>query len=93
VNHTYLVECYWPGVTESALNDAGQRAGAAARQLRAAGHQVRFLGSLLVPGDEVAFCRFISDSLADVEQASTTAELPFSRVLDCVELPANDGDV
>ncbi len=88
---TYLVECYWPGVTSSALADAGIRVGAAARELRAPGHEIRFLGSLLLPTDEMAFCRFTSESAADVERISTLAQLPFHRVLECVELPADPG--
>ena len=90
VRRTYLVECYWPGITASALTDTGTRAQAAARELRAGGHDIWFLGSLLVPTDEMAFCRFAAGSTTDVERVSTLAELPFSRVLPCVELPGDE---
>jgi hypothetical protein len=90
VRRTYLVECYWPGITESALIDAGTRAETAAQELRGDDHDVWFLGSLLVPTDEMAFCRFAGRSANDVERVSALAELPFSRVLRCVELPGDD---
>ncbi|MEU1268628.1 hypothetical protein [Streptomyces sp. NPDC005799] len=87
---TYLVECYWPGVTASALADAGIRAAAAARELSTLGRNVRFLGSLLVPADETAFCRFAGGCAADVERVSTLARLPFARILESVELPGDN---
>jgi hypothetical protein len=90
VDRTYLVECYWPGVTRAALTEAGVRAAAAARQLRILGRDVRFLGSLLIPADETAFCRFAAACAADVEHAGTLAQLPFDRVLESVELPGGN---
>jgi hypothetical protein len=88
VARTYLVECYWPGITEVAFADSAARAGAAARALRATGRDVEFLGSVLVPTDEVAFWRFASDTRIAVEEASFRAGLPYDRVMECVELPA-----
>jgi hypothetical protein len=88
-NGTYLVECFWPGVTASALADAGIRAVAAAHELSTPGRDVRFLGSLLVPADETVFCRFAAGCVADVERASTLARLPFARILESIELPGD----
>ena len=85
---TYLVECYWPDVSEAALIDGAARAGAAAHELRAAGRPVEFLGSLLIPGDEVSFWRFASDSLAGVEEASSRAGLAVNRIMECIEFIA-----
>jgi uncharacterized protein DUF4242 len=84
MRRTYLVECYWPGVTEQALNDARQRAEVAAGELRSAGRDVTLLCSVLVPSDEVAFCLFAGESRDGVEEASRRAELPFERVTECV---------
>jgi hypothetical protein len=78
-------------VTTAALADAGIRVSAAARELSKAGRDVRFLGSLLVPADETAFCRFAASSAADVERAGVLAQLPFDRVLESIELPGDDG--
>jgi hypothetical protein len=88
VARTYLVECYWPDVTEAALIDGAARAEAAAHELRAAGRPVEFLGSLLIPGDEVSFWRFGSESQAGVEEASLRAGLAVNRIMECIELIA-----
>jgi len=90
VDRTYLVECFWPEVTPAALSDASVRAVAAARELSILGPDVRFLGSLLIPVDETVFCRFVASRAADVERASTLAQLPFGRILESVELPGDD---
>lgn len=66
---TWLVECYWPDVTQQAHAAAADRARAAVEQLRADGHAVRFLDSVLMPTDEVVFYRFEASSPDAVEQA------------------------
>ena len=40
------------------------------------GSPVKFLGSLLIPGDEVSFWRFASDSLAGVEEPAREPASP-----------------
>jgi hypothetical protein len=76
----YLVECYWPGVSEETLIAAAQRARSATSALRRRGRDVEFLGSILVPADETVFALFTGCE-ADVRDASTRAGLPFERVL------------
>ena len=88
VVRSYLVESYWPGLTEAAFTDGAGRAVAAAQQLRATGHAVEFLGCVLIPDDEVAFWRFASDSRAGVEEVSARAGLPYNRISESVEVSA-----
>jgi hypothetical protein len=88
VARTYLVESYWPGVTEAIHADRAERVEAAARALRATGSDIEFLGTVLIPSDEVAFWRFASATRDGVEQASSEAGLAYDRVLECVELSA-----
>jgi hypothetical protein len=78
---TYMVECYWPDVTEERAGAAAARARAAASALAAEGTDVRYAGSILVPEDEVVFFLFESDSTDAVRAASELAELPFERVV------------
>jgi hypothetical protein len=85
VDCTYLVECYWPDVTQAALIDGAARAAVAAQELQAAGHRVEFLGGLLIPGDEVSFWRFASESQAGVEEVTLRAGLTVNRVMECIE--------
>jgi hypothetical protein len=77
---TYLVECFWPGVTREAVMAANARARERAAALRRTGSALRFLGSLLLPGDEVVFFQFSAASREEVTQASREAALPFDRV-------------
>jgi hypothetical protein len=82
---SYLVECYWPGVSEDALVAAVQRTRSATSALRQRGRDVAFLGSILVPADETVFA-FFQGCEADVRAASTSAGLPFERVLDSLHV-------
>ena len=77
---TYLVECFWPGVTREAVEAANTRASRRARAFRQEGSSLRFLGSLLVPGDEVVFFQFAASSPEEVVRASREAELPLDRI-------------
>jgi hypothetical protein len=87
---SYLVECYWPGVSEEKLTFVAQRAQAAAYELRGEGRELRFLGSILVVADETVFCLF--DGLeADVRTVSEQAGLPFERVLESLRLDYDVG--
>jgi hypothetical protein len=79
-SRSYLVECYWPGVSEAKLAVVTERAREVARQLRRQGRVLRFRGSLLIPEDETVFCFFDGEE-ADVRTASEQAGMPFERVL------------
>jgi len=87
-HRSYLVECYWPGVNEEQLAALAGRAEQAARELRARGRELRFLGSILVPTDETVFCFFEGDE-RDVRAVSKQAGVPFERVLESLRF---DGD-
>jgi hypothetical protein len=87
---TYLVECYWPGVSEGKVLAAVRRARSAASELRRQGGTVEFLGSILVPVDETVFCLF--DGIeADVRTASVRAGVPFERVLESLRIDTKQG--
>jgi hypothetical protein len=79
----FLVECFWPGVTRELVEAANARAHAAAALQNAS---LRFLGSLLVPGDEVVLFQFAAASSEEVVRASRAAALPFDRVAESLWL-------
>jgi hypothetical protein len=85
---TYLVECFWPGVSQEQLVLAGAQARQAALQLSADGAAVRYLGAILVPADEVVFYLFESASAEFVRAANERAAIPFERIVESVQLPA-----
>lgn len=77
-----VAECLLPGVNQAvaeALADQVKAAIAGSRR------PVAFLGSLLMPEDEVLLCLF-AGPLADVRAISEQAGLPFERILRCVGL-------
>jgi hypothetical protein len=74
----YLAECLWPGVTEAELAVVDVRARRAAGT---AGDDVRYLGSVLMPADEVVFFVFSGPSESAVRAVADRAELPFERIV------------
>jgi hypothetical protein len=84
---TYLVECYWPGVSEHKLAAATRLAAAGAAQVRRQGRRLRFLGSLLVPAEETVFCIFEGNE-SDVRAVSAQAGVPVERVLESLRVNA-----
>jgi hypothetical protein len=76
----FLVECFWPGVTREQVEAANARASERAAALDRVGSSLRFLGSLLVPGDEVVLFQFSAGSREEVVHTSHEAKLPFDRV-------------
>ena len=80
----YLAECLWPGVTEADLAALDARARAATTA-----SEVRYLGSRLVPSDEVVFCFFEGSSVEAIRVVAERAAIPFERILESVHVPAD----
>jgi hypothetical protein len=85
----YLVECFWPGVSIADVDRLDRRARVIARRSRRRGIPVRYLGSLLVPDDEVVLFEFQAGSAEIVAQTSAQTGLPFQRVVPAVR-PAQE---
>jgi hypothetical protein len=76
-----IAECLLPGLTLLAAEDLARRI--AADLARRPQPGVCFIGSLLMPGDEVLLCLFAGPE-AEVRAVSERAGLPFERILACV---------
>lgn len=74
----FIVERYWPGVTEADV----RLVGAVLRQV--GGPTVTYLGSILIPGDEVVLCRFEAATPAQVKAVSELAGLRCDRLVAAV---------
>lgn len=83
---TFIAECFWPGVDETAVDALNARAASATEALAAAGHAVRFVGSILLPDDEVVLCEFEGTEPL-VRCASEAAEIPFARIVKSARSP------
>lgn len=80
----YLAECLWPGVTEDELEKLDVRAEQAASETDG---DVRYLGSILMPLDEVVFFRFSAPSPGAVHAVAESAGIPFERIVESVPRP------
>jgi hypothetical protein len=80
----FMAECFWPGVTEQQLMDAGARARQAAGAISSG--DACYTGSILVPSDEIAFCLFEATSLDAASDLNRRAAIPFERILEIVRL-------
>ncbi len=76
-----VAECLLPGLSRATAEALGRRV----RQEIAGplGSQVSYLGSLLMPEDEVLLCLFAGPE-AEVRAVSERAGLPFERILACI---------
>ena len=84
--HSFVAECFWPGVRDSDLHALDARALAHTAVLSRAGEDVRYLGSILLREDEVVLCRF-EGAPASVRRAALDAEIPFARILEAAQSP------
>ena len=82
----FLVLRQLPGLTRDQYAAAQQAASETARQASTAGHVVRHLGGFLIPGSGRAICIFCAESLADVTMVNERAGVPFTEVLEAIEL-------
>jgi hypothetical protein len=77
----HVAECLLPGLSRATAEALGRRV---RRELSGRpGQHVSFLGSLLMPEDEVLFCLFAGPE-AEVRAVSERAGVPFERILGCV---------
>jgi Protein of unknown function (DUF4242) len=86
---SYLVESYLQHGSSKELGAAAARASGAARALSAEGRHVRYLRSVLLPGDELCLHLFEADSAALVSEASELAGITAERVVEAVLEPAS----
>jgi hypothetical protein len=82
---SYVVECFWPGVTELDLGALDRRASASAEEASRAGQPVRYLGSILMLMDEVVLCRFEGGAAA-VRLVAERAAIPFDRIVETFQI-------
>jgi Protein of unknown function (DUF4242) len=83
---TFLVLRQLPGVTRDQYAAAQQAAMDAASQSTADGRMVQYLGGFFLPGAGRAICIFGADSAADVAMVNQHAGVPFTEVLEAIEM-------
>jgi hypothetical protein len=87
----YLVDRDLPGITVDGLAALQRATLATCQDFTAAGTPVRYLHGLFVPGEARCLCLFEADDEATVVAVNDTAHLPFTRVVEALDLPAEPG--
>ncbi len=82
----YLVERYWPGVTEPELRAAVSKVRLAVSEMADGGVLVTHLRSTLVPGEESVLCLFEGSSTDDVAEANRRAGVQFDRISPVIDV-------
>jgi hypothetical protein len=78
---TYVVECYWPQITEKQARDA---LASVTQSQKASGKsdQVQPIGCFLIPADGMALFLFAGPSADVVKEAGKLTNLPFDRIVE-----------
>lgn len=84
----YLAECFWPGISQEELDSLNTRARESAAATSGTGIEVRYLGSMLMPEDEVVFCFFDGPSADAVRDVAQRANIPYARIVKSRRVPA-----
>ncbi len=77
----FIAECFLVGVKPDDLSALDQRVETCVAEMTEGGEDVRYLGSMLMPEDEVVLC-FFEGSAGAVRAAAERAEVPFERILE-----------
>jgi len=83
---TFMAECFWPGVTAQKVADAGERVREASRAIDRDDGCARYLGSILVPTDEIALFLLEAASIDEATALARQAAIPSERILEIVRL-------
>ena len=82
----YMVERDLPGITLEQLGGAQKAAIETSQDFTSQGKQVRYIRSTYVPGDSKVMCLFEASGQQLVEEVNQTANIPFTRVVEAMDL-------
>jgi V8-like Glu-specific endopeptidase len=82
----YMVDRDLPGITMEQLGAAQQAAIQTSEQFTSQGQQVRYIRSMFVPGESHCMCMFESTDPDTVRQVNDTAQIPYTRVVEALDL-------
>jgi len=82
----FMVERDLHGITIDALAAAQQAAIKQGELMTAAGTPVHYIRSTFAPEDGRCFCLFEGKALADVQKLNDDAKIPYSRVVEALDL-------
>ena len=86
---TFVVECYWPEITEEQVREALSRV-APPPISGGPGDEVESAGCILIPSDGIALFLFRGVSEDLVRIRSQNAEVPFDRIVESIQIGLDD---
>ena len=82
---TFVVECYWPGITEEQVRHAPALIGRVSTEEESPEPAGR-LGCILVPADGMAIFLFRAPSALRLAETAQQAGLPFDRIVESIHV-------
>jgi hypothetical protein len=82
----FMVERELPGITLPQLAEAQKAAIDTSDRMSGEGKDVRYIRSTWVPGDSRVMCLFEAESAEHVREVNETAQIPFTRITEAMDL-------
>ena len=82
----YMVERDLPGITMEQLAAAQQAAIDTSNRFASGGTPVRYIRTTFVPSESRSMCLFEGPDSASVEEVNRAANIPFTRVIEALDL-------
>jgi hypothetical protein len=82
----YMVERDLPGITMDQLAAAQRAAIETGEQFTAEGKNVRYIRTTFVPSEASCRCLFEADNAELVKEVNETAQIPFTRIVEALDL-------
>jgi hypothetical protein len=82
----FMVERELPGISMDQLAAAQKAAIETGEQFTADGKNVRYIRTTFVPGEARCMCLFEADNADLVKEVNDTAQIPYSRVIEAMDL-------
>lgn len=86
----YMVERELPGVTMEQLAAAQRAAIETGQQFTSEGKNVRYIRTTFVPNEARCMCLFEADNADLVKEVNETAQIPFTRVIEALDLTPSE---
>ena len=82
----YMVERELPGVTMDQLADAQRAAIETGKEFTSEGKNVRYIRTTFVPNESRCMCLFEADNADLVKEVNDAAKIPYTRVIEALDL-------
>lgn len=86
----YMVERELPGITMDELAAAQKAAIETGQQFTSEGRNVRYIRTTFVPNEAHCMCLFEADNADLVREVNETANIPFTRIVEAMDLTPSE---